>query len=225
MIVKTTSDNLTEMTATEIIQGVAVSKFTAEDVVRACLARIQERDSIIGAWETLDPELTLAEARSIDRSATAGTLQGVPFGVKDVIDCVGFPTQMGSPLYTDRRAWFDAACIAQARMAGALPLGKTVTAEFAGTAPTRTKNPHNTAHTPGDSSSRSAAAVADGMVPVAFGTQTGGSVIRPAAFCGIFGFKPTYGLYSTAGIKPAAESLDTVGLMTRSLDDIMLFHS
>ena len=225
MSTKSAPDNLVELTATEIVSGVNESLFSAEDVARACLARIEQRDPLILAWETVDADLALAGARRIDQITATKSLQGVPFGVKDVIDCAGLPTQMGSPLYINRSAWFDAGCVAQARMAGAVALGKTVTAEFAGTAPTRTKNPHNIDHTPGGSSSGSAAAVADCMIPVAFGTQTGGSVIRPASFCGIFGFKPTYGMYSTAGIKPAAESLDTVGLMARSLDDIELFHS
>ena len=153
-----------------------------------------------------------------------GPLSGVPFGAKDVIDSADFPTEMGSLAYRGHRAPYDAACIAMACSAGGVLLGKTVSAEFAGTQPTETANPHNTDHTPGGSSSGSAAAVADFMVPLAFGTQTGGSILRPAAFCGIVGFKPTFGLYSPAGMKPAAHSFDTVGFLTRSVRDAVTVH-
>ena len=146
----------------------------------------------------------------------------MPIGVKDIIDTADLPTDMGSPIYRGNRPATDAACVALARAAGAVILGKTVTCEFAGMTPGATPNPHDTAHTPGGSSSGSAAAVADFMVPVAFGTQTGGSVLRPASFCGVFGFKPTFGAFNRRGVYPAAESLDTLGLFARSLEDIEL---
>jgi amidase len=149
-------------------------------------------------------------------------LHGVPIGVKDVIDTVDMPTEMGSPIYRGHRPACDAACVALARAAGAIILGKTITAEFAGMAPGPTTNPHNPGHTPGGSSSGSAAAVADHMVPAAFGTQTGGSVLRPAAYCGVIGYKPTFNLFNRAGLKFAAESLDTIGLITRSIEDVEL---
>jgi amidase len=149
-------------------------------------------------------------------------LFGIPIGVKDVIDTADLPTQMGSPLYEGHRPTSDAACVGLARAAGAVILGKTITCEFAGMSPGPTTNPHNPAHTPGGSSSGSAAAVADFMVPVAFGTQTGGSVLRPASFCGVFGFKPTFGVFNRRGVFPAAESLDTLGLFARALADIEL---
>ncbi len=219
------SVDLCELTGTEITQGAAAGAFTIEEVVQALLNRIAEHDPLIQAWETVDPEWALAQARRVDSLSERGPLHGVPIGVKDVIDTAALPTQMGSPLYAGHQPRTDAACVAQTRAAGAVVIGKTVTAEFAGTQPTRTRNPRNTAHTPGGSSSGSAAAVAAGMVPMAYGTQTGGSVLRPAAFCGVVGFKPTFGSYNPVGVKPAAESLDTLGLIARSIDDIELFHN
>ena len=146
----------------------------------------------------------------------------MPIGVKDIIDTADLPTEMGSPIYRGHRPATDAACVALVRAAGAVILGKTVTCEFAGMTPGATTNPHDVAHTPGGSSSGSGAAVADFMVPAAFGTQTGGSVLRPAAYCGVFGFKPTFGAFNRRGVYPAAESLDTIGLIARSLDDLEL---
>jgi Asp-tRNA(Asn)/Glu-tRNA(Gln) amidotransferase A subunit family amidase len=219
------SKKLHTLSATQIATGIAQGGFTAEAVVRACLDRIDERDPLIRAWIALDAEQSLQAARALDRGASRGPLHGVPFGVKDVIDTAEFPTQMGSPLYLGHRPRFDAACVALARNAGAIVLGKTATAEFAGTAPPATRNPHNLEHTPGGSSSGSGAAVADYMVPVAYGTQTGGSTLRPAAFCGVIGFKPTFGSYNPVGVKPAAVSFDTLGLIARTLDDIELFHA
>lgn len=212
---------LHELGVAEIADGVRNGRFTAEDVVQACLARIEEREPSIGAWAHLD-EAALGHART--PFAPSVPLAGVPFGVKDVIDTAGLPTEMGSALYRGHGARYDAGCVAQMRMAGAIVLGKTVSAEFAGTQPTRTANPHDPAHTPGGSSSGSAAAVADFMVPFAFGTQTGGSVLRPAAFCGVVGFKPTYGFYTISGMKPAAHSFDTIGLIARSVEDVALLH-
>ena len=146
----------------------------------------------------------------------------MPIGVKDIIDTFDMPTEFGSPIYKGHRPPSDAACVALLRRAGAVMLGKTATCEFAGMAPPETTNPHNPAHTPGGSSSGSGAAVADDMVPAALGTQTGGSVLRPSSYCGIFGFKPTYNSFNKAGVKPAAESIDTIGWLARSLDDIEL---
>jgi len=210
---------LNELSATQIAHGIASGKFTAEAVTRDCLERIKAREDTVKAWATVDPELALKQARALDREPRRGALHGVPIGVKDVIDTVDLPTEMGSPIYKANRAACDAACVAVARAAGAVILGKTVTAEFAGMFPGPTTNPHNPAHTPGGSSSGSAAAVADMMVPAAFGTQTGGSVLRPAAYCGVVGYKPTFNLINRSGIKFAAESLDTIGLITRTVDD------
>src|SRR5262249_1458471 len=164
-------------------------------------------------------------ARALDRGGARGALHGVPIGVKDIIDTVGLPTEMGSPIYRGHRPKADAACVALTRAAGAVILGKTVTCEFAGMTPGETTNPHDTARPPGGSSSGSGAAVAELMVPLAFGTQTGGSVLRPAAYCGVFGFKPTFGAFNRRGVYPAAESLDTIGLFARTLDDIELLSA
>ena len=163
------------------------------------------------------------QARALDRMPSPrGALHGVPIGVKDIINTEHLPTEMGSPIYKGNRSHGDAACVALARMAGAVILGKTVTAEFAGMFPGPTANPHNPAHTPGGSSSGSAAAVADFMVPVAYGTQTGGSVLRPASYCGCVGYKPTFNLINRQGICFAAETLDTIGLLARTVDDAEL---
>jgi amidase len=207
----------------DIVDGIRANRFTAEDVVRSCLDRIREREGLIQAWTYLDADIALQQARA--GAAHSGPLAGVPFGVKDVIDTVDLPTEMGSQAYRGHQPRYDAACVGLARKAGSIVLGKTVSAEFAGTQPTRTANPHDTTRTPGGSSSGSAAAVADFMVPFAFGTQTGGSILRPAAFCGIVGFKPSFGLYSPAGVKVAAHSFDTVGLMARSVCDIAAIHA
>ena len=192
--------------------------------MQACLQRIEDREATVQAWAHLDPEYALAQARARDGEPPRGPLHGVPIGVKDIFDTADMPTEMGSPIYAGHRPPNDAACVAIARAAGAVILGKTVTAEFAGTYPGATTNPHDPNRTPGGSSQGSAAAVADYMVMAAYGTQTGGSVLRPSSFCGIIGFKPTYGTFSRVGIKFAAESLDTVGLHTRTLEDTALLR-
>ncbi|MPZ37090.1 MAG: amidase [Rhizobiales bacterium] len=215
--------NLNKLSAADIARGIAAKKFTAEAVVRDCLDRIADREPTVHAWATIDPDYALMQARALDRMPSSrGALHGVPIGVKDIIDTEYLPTEMGSAIYKGHRSFGDAACVALARMAGAVILGKTVTAEFAGMSPGPTTNPHNTAHTPGGSSSGSAAAVADFMVPVAYGTQTGGSVLRPASYCGCVGYKPTFNLINRQGIKFAAETLDTIGLIARTVDDVEL---
>jgi amidase len=201
---------------------ISTGRTSAEAVVQACLDRIAERDPDVHAWAFIDPSQALEQARRLDRSESFGPLHGVPIAVKDIIDTCDMPTSMGSPIYAGFQPRGDAACVALVRNAGAVILGKTVTAEFASSAPGPTVNPHNHRHTPGGSSSGSAAAVADYMVPVAFGTQTGGSVLRPSAYCGIIGYRPTFGMFNMTGVKPAAQSLDTLGLHARSLDDIEL---
>jgi len=218
----TRRSELNRLSATEIVRAISAGETTCEAVTRDCLARIEARDGTIRAWTHVDPELALRRARELDRSAARGPLHGVPIGVKDIIDTADMPTEMGSPIYRGNRPAADAACVALTREAGAVMLGKTVTCEFAGMTPNVTANPHNPAHTPGGSSSGSGAAVADFMAPVAFGTQTGGSVLRPAAYCGVFGFKPSFGAFNRRGVYPAAESLDTIGLLARSLDDLEL---
>src|ERR1700722_5101578 len=178
---------------------------SCEEVARGVLSRIAEREPEVHAWAFVDEEAVLEQARALDRATVRGALHGVPVGIKDVIDTQDMPTQMGSPIYAGYRPRVDAACVALVRAAGALIVGKTVTAEFAGTAPGPTANPLDLRRTPGGSSSGSAAAVADGMVPVALGTQTGGSVLRPASYCGVVGFKRTQSAVNRAGVKAAAE--------------------
>ena len=209
--------------AAEAARAIADGRTTSEEAVGTCLARIAEREETVRAWAFLDPDLALAQARARDKAATpAGPLHGVPVGIKDIFDTADMPTEMGSPIYAGHRPAADAAAVAILREAGAVILGKTVTAEFAGTHPGPTTNPHDPARTPGGSSQGSAAGVADFMVPVALGTQTGGSVLRPSSYCGIVGFKPTFGTFNRAGIKFAAESLDTIGLHARNLEDVVL---
>lgn len=213
---------LNQLTATEIVHAIGAGATSCEAVVRACLDHIAGRDPAVQAWQFLDPDLALRQARALDRRGATGQLHGVPVGFKDIIDTHDMPTQYGSPIYAGNRPPHDAACVALAREAGAVMLGKTHTTEFALRHPGPTANPRNPAHTPGGSSSGSAAAVADCMVPVAFGTQTGGSIIRPASYCGVVGYKPSFGTINPTGVKPLANSFDTVGLLARSVDDCAL---
>jgi Asp-tRNA(Asn)/Glu-tRNA(Gln) amidotransferase A subunit family amidase len=211
--------------ATTLARLVEEGELSAEAVVTSCLERIREREPVVRAWTHLADREALAAARACDKGGRRGVLRGVPFAVKDIFDTADMPSGYGSPIYTGCRPSFDASAVALPRAAGAILLGKTVTTEFANRHPGPTANPHNPAHTPGGSSSGSAAAVADFMVPLALGTQTGGSVIRPAAYCGVVGFKPSYGLFPPAGMHVNTESLDTVGAMARSVGDIALFRA
>ncbi|MGD9615841.1 MAG: amidase [Alphaproteobacteria bacterium] len=207
------------LSAADAIARLASGELTAEALTRACLDRAAERASV-KAWIWLDPEQALAQARAADRAGRPGLLAGLPIGVKDIIDTADMPTGHGSPIYQGNRPFADAACVALLRMAGGTMIGKTVTTEFANRFPGETVNPHSPAHTPGGSSSGSAAAVADFQVPAALGTQTGGSVIRPSAFCGVVGYKPSFGEFSRGGIKLQCHNLDTLGLICRTLEDI-----
>src|SRR4029077_4206030 len=177
------------LSAVDMIRHIEAGSLTAEAVVRSCLERIREREPVVRAWTHLADAAALERARACDKGATRGVLRGVPFGVKYIFDTSDMPSGYGSPIYTGCRPSFDASAVALPRAAGAILLGKTVTTEFANRHPGPTMNPHNPGFTPGGSSSGSAAAVADFMVPLALGTQTGGSVIRPAAYCGVVGFK------------------------------------
>ncbi|MBM1174134.1 amidase [Microvirga arabica] len=212
------------LTALEAAQRIADGSLTSEALVRACLDRIGEREPVVQAWQHLDMDAALNMARHVDRFGS-GPLKGIPIGVKDIIDTADMPTGYGSPLYETFRPPRDAACVALARQAGASVLGKTVTTEFAYFQPGKTRNPRDPGRTPGGSSSGSAAAVADGMVPLAFGTQTAGSIIRPASFCGCVGYKPTFGLIDRTGVRPFAESLDTVGFFASTVQDAAFFAS
>lgn len=197
-------------------------KPAAVRLAESCLARIEAREKDVQAWAHIDPDHVLAQARARDRETPRSALHGIPVGVKDIIDTCDMPTEYGSPIYAGYRPKADAACVAMLREAGAVIMGKTVTVELAAFHWARTRNPHNLAHTPGGSSSGSAAAVADFMAPLALGTQTGGSTIRPAAYCGVVGYKPSFNLINRAGVKPLAESQDTVGLFGRSVPDVAL---
>jgi Asp-tRNA(Asn)/Glu-tRNA(Gln) amidotransferase A subunit family amidase len=213
--------DLSTLSATAAARAIAAGEMTSEALVSACLKRIAARDGEVRAFVHLDPDHALAQARAADEAARhgrgVGALHGVPVAVKDIIDTADMPTEHGSAVFAGRRPTEDAVCVAALRAAGAIILGKTVTTELATLTPGVTRNPRNPAHTPGRSSSGSAAAVADHMVPLALGTQTGGSVIRPASFCGIYGFKPTYGLIPRVGVLDQAASLDTIGVYATDL--------
>jgi len=218
--------DLFRLSASEAAARIREGKLTSEALVRSCLERIDARESQVKAWVHLDRDFALAQARECDRSASRGPLHGVPFAAKDIMDTADLPTEYGSPIYKGNRPRADAACVALSRAAGGVLLGKTVTTEFASRVPLgNTTNPHNPQHTPGGSSSGSAAAVGDFMVPLAFGTQTVGSVIRPAAFCGCIGYKPSYSEVSTQGVKQNTASFDTVGLFARAVEDLALFRA
>ncbi len=218
--------NLNWLSAVDASQLIRGGEITSEMLVQACLARIDAVDREVEAWAFLDPEYALAQARALDRRRSEGhpigPLHGVPVGVKDIIDTADMPTEDGTVLHSGRRPSHDAAVVSLLKRAGAVLLGKTVTTELATYAPGKTRNPHHAEHTPGGSSSGSAAAVAAGMVPLAIGTQTNGSVIRPAAFCGAVGFKPSRGLIPRTGILRQSRTLDTVGVMARSVSDVAL---
>ena len=214
------------LSATALAQGLCTGVFTAEAVAQSCLARIVAREPEVRAWAWLDPEQVLAQARAADRRRAAGAplgaLHGIPVGIKDIIDTADMPTENGTVLHAGRRPATDAAIITRLHNAGAIIVGKTVTTELATYAPGKTRNPHNPEHTPGGSSSGSAAAVAAGMVPLAVGTQTNGSTIRPAAFCGVYGYKPTAGLIPRAGVLRQSPALDQIGVFARTVDDAAL---
>lgn len=213
------------MSASEAAAGLARRDFSSVELVTDCLARIEARDSELHAWAYLDPEYALAQARACDASeGPKGPLHGIPVGVKDVLDTQDMPTAYGFGPYRDNRPDADSACVAALRAAGAVLLGKTATTEFASPIPIGVRNPHDLDRTPGVSSSGSAAAVADFMVPLSNGTQTGGSVILPATFCGIVGFKASLDGLGRAGIRGLKPSLDTLGLFARTVADIFLFQ-
>src|SRR5262245_20729079 len=213
---------LNDWTALDIARAVHAGRITCEAVARACLERIAEREPKVLAWEYLDPELVIAQARALDRSGARGPLAGVPFGVKDIIDTFDMPTAYGSPIYAGHRPRRDAACVAMGRKAGGVVMGKTVTTEFAVNHPGKTRNPFDPARTPGGSSSGSAAAVADGMVPLELASQTTGSTIKPGSFCGVFAYRPTFGDARCSGVMESSGACDTVCFYARTIEDIAL---
>jgi amidase len=214
--------NPNELSAREAAAAIAAGKLTSTALVEACLAQIDKREPQVRARVNIDRAKVMAAAKACDASPPRGKLHGVPVGVKDIIDTADLPTEYGSPIYAGNRPAWDAACIALVKKAGGIIMGKTVTTEFATLTPNKTTHPKNSTRTPGGSSSGSAAAVADLHVPIGFGTQTAGSLNRPAAFCGVIGFKPSFGAYPMAGIKPCCQSLDTLGTMGRTVDDALL---
>ncbi len=217
---------LNKLNAMDAAGGIREGVFTSEQLVQSCLDRIHSADDLVRAWAFLDPEHALNQARAADQwrleGRTLGALHGVPVGIKDIIDTADMPTENGTALHKGRAPYEDATVVASLRAAGAVILGKTVTTECAYFAPGKTRNPHNPKHTPGGSSSGSAAAVAACMVPLALGSQTNGSTIRPAAFCGVYGFKPTHGLIPRHGMLVLSRTLDHVGLFARTIEDIAL---
>ncbi len=210
------------LNACEAAHQLAQRTLRAEDLVRDCLERIDAREADVQAWTHVARDAALTRAKALDQGPHQGLLHGLPIGVKDLIATADMPTAYGSPIYAGHQPAHDASCVALARAAGAVVLGKTVTTEFATFQPNQTRNPHNLAHTPGGSSSGSAAAVADGMVPLALGTQTAGSLTRPAAYCGVVAFKPSFGGINRAGAKPLSDTLDTVGTLARTVPDAAL---
>jgi Asp-tRNA(Asn)/Glu-tRNA(Gln) amidotransferase A subunit family amidase len=220
------ASDLVELTATEAAAEIARGAVSAEQYVRACLDRIQSRERDVQAFVHLDPEHALKQARALDAHRASGRpigpLHGVPVAIKDIFDTADYPTEFGSPTHAGRRPQADCAAVARLRAAGAVIIGKAVTTEFAYFHPGKTRNPHDLSRTPGGSSSGSAAAVAAGMVPLAIGSQTNGSVIRPAAFCGVYGMKPGHGLISRAGALILSRALDHIGPFARTLDDLAL---
>jgi Asp-tRNA(Asn)/Glu-tRNA(Gln) amidotransferase A subunit family amidase len=215
-----------DLSALAAREHLANGALSAVELTRACLHRIAAREDSVQAWACLDEGLALTHAQRLDAyrqtGRPLGPLHGLPVGIKDIIDTQDFPTENGNAIDAGRRPTKDAWLVARLRAAGAVILGKTVTTECAYLAPAKTRNPHNPGHTPGGSSSGSAAAVASGMVPFAVGTQTGGSVIRPAAFCGVIGFKPTFGLIPRSGVLRTSRRLDTVGTFGRTIEDTAL---
>jgi Asp-tRNA(Asn)/Glu-tRNA(Gln) amidotransferase A subunit family amidase len=208
-----------KLTATEAARLIRDGRLQPVDLMESCLARIAEREGSVRAFAWFDP----AAARRGVAAAPAGKLHGLPIGVKDVLDTADMLSEYGSPIWCGWQPRADAAAVAWARAAGAVVVGKTVTTEFATRKPGPTGNPHNLKHTPGGSSSGSAAGVADGFFPLAYGTQTAGSVLRPAAYCGVVGYKPTFGMINRHGMKLMSENLDTVGVIARSVADCALF--
>lgn len=217
---------MNQMSLCQMLQAIEKQQYTAEDVINACFDRIEARESKVMAWQyQLDRASYLAHYLGNKAFYDASQLKGLPVGIKDIIDTKDMPTEMGSPIHKGRQPIEDAACVALIRQAGGIVLGKTVTTEFAYFKPGKTQNPADLARTPGGSSSGSAAAVADFMVPMALGSQTAASVIRPAAYCGTIGYVGSRGEYSLRGGQPLAQSLDSLGIFSRCVEDIQLLRS
>lgn len=214
--------DLESLSASQAARALARRDIKATDLLLSCLDRIGHRESLVKAWSSLGKENALARARELDKGSIKGILHGLPIGVKDLFDTYDLPTSYGSPIYANNYPASDAVSVALMRQAGGIILGKTISTEFATFKPPVTHNPHHLKHTPGGSSSGSAAAVADFMVPLATGSQTAGSIIRPASYCGVVGYKPSFGKVMLAGVKALSPSLDTLGCFGRSVGDVAL---
>jgi Asp-tRNA(Asn)/Glu-tRNA(Gln) amidotransferase A subunit family amidase len=214
--------DLESLSASQAARALARRDIKATDLLLSCLDRIGQRESLVKAWSSLGKEGALARAKELDKGSIKGILHGLPIGVKDLFDTYDLPTSYGSPIYANNYPASDAVSVALMRDAGGIILGKTISTEFATFKPPITHNPHHLKHTPGGSSSGSAAAVADFMVPLATGSQTAGSIIRPASYCGVVGYKPSFGKVMLAGVKALSPSLDTLGCFGRSVGDVAL---
>ena len=212
------------LSATDSVKRIASGIMKPSEIISECIANIEEYEMKVGAWSFIDKDRAIHEASKLDRIKPEGPLFGIPFGVKDNIDTHDMPTAHGTSIYEGNQPSRDAACVAGLRFSNAFPLGKTVCTEFAHRAPGKTANPWNPDYTPGGSSSGSAAAVATGMVPIAIGTQTTGSVIRPAAYCGVIGYKPTYGDFNVSGVLANTPSFDTLGFFSKEIEDMVLIR-
>ncbi|MCY4307769.1 MAG: amidase [Rhodobacteraceae bacterium] len=213
------------LSATEIARKIKSGQTTASNVMQDCLVRIREREELIGAFSFIDYDEALKLAEMADKNPTDGPLSGVPFAIKDIIDVEGYPITQGSSIYQNRTPRKNAECIKRLIEAGAIPIGITVSTEFACFTPGKTVNPHNPTHTPGGSSSGSAAAVADKMIPFGLGSQTAASLVRPGSYCGIFAYKSSNGYLSLEGVLALSSSLDSLGVLARSPDDLQLVRS
>ena len=212
------------LSATDSVKRIASGIMKPSEIISECIANIEEYEMKVGAWSFIDKDRAIHEASELDRIKPEGPLFGIPFGVKDNIDTYDMPTAHGTSIYDGNQPSRDAACVAGLRFSNAFPLGKTVCTEFAHRAPCKTANPWNPDYTPGGSSSGSAAAVASGMVQIAIGTQTTGSVIRPAAYCGVIGYKPTYGDFNVSGVLANTPSFDTLGFFSKEIEDMVLIR-
>lgn len=219
--------DLYKLSAVESAKGIREHKFSCQELIKSCTKIILKNDELLQSWEYFNQDIVMSAAKDIDEriknGKITGNLAGVPVGVKDIFNTKDMPTAMGSPIWKGFTPGNDARIVARMRMRDMIIMGKTVTAEFAVHAPNKTRNPHNIDYSPGTSSSGSAAAVAAGMVPIALGTQTAGSIVRPASYCGVFGFKPSFGLLPRTGMLKTTDSLDTVGFFTRYAEDLKAF--
>ncbi|MBX9758495.1 MAG: amidase [Beijerinckiaceae bacterium] len=216
---------LNALTAAQASERIASGEITSEMLMRDCLARTAAREPQVQAWDYLDPEYAIAQARALGSTTRRSPLHGIPIGVKDIFDTLDMPTAHGFPPYQGHPSQFDSYCVAALRAAGMVIMGKTVTTEFACPQPRRTRNPRDVSRSPGVSSSGSAAAVADFMVPLALGSQTGGSLIVPASFCGVYGYKASPGALDRAGYRHCKPSLDSIGGFARTLDDLIALRA